>query len=958
MNKHKQLTVNRLAMGNLKTRKKQYTLMIIGILLAMIFSSGVLFFVSCTKSSNEEFKRRSIGDYYGYFLNPQHMDVEQGKKDGYIENYGYAHIIGYAYTDEEKQDKGTPVAWLDEGAKQLYYVTIKEGRYPVNKGEIALESDAAIRMGIEPKIGEEITLHVKAAAGGVEYLPDASVKTYTVVGILADKRKNIERTMGVESVEPTPAAFVSDKEDVDLGGKEILALYFKPTKQSMKTTVEKQYGDFFYKETPFQEYFLGSFYDTYFEKNGLHEDAGVENFMIGVGNWYGVSSSESVYNSSFLTITLAAVLMVASCIGIVNAFTTNLQERRKQIGLLRAVGTTRRQIINIFGREAFIITLICAPISVAFSYFGVKLFAHIMGDEFVFMPNMWVLLGTTAVSIVCVMAAALVPLIFAARISPMQAIRNVELSRKMKSKKIKQEKKFVAPKLLAKRSIKFYKAKQIGVSIILTVTILLTCFGFSILGKELKENRWAQWNQVDYAVRRSSYPQASGYVNMPNIEKLITANEIAQVLEYPLFNEVQGKKEAHIYLSVDEYSEYLYLIGYHDSIRFSPHLGLDLKERIEGLTGEALRNEWYTGEYEAYKNLKQAIGNGKELHKFEIQGYSQQFIKNNLDNFQIIDGKIDIDKLNSGEEIILVAYEEPALFCAFHDDNSIESFTVRDLSEPLPDRVLKEGYTMYDSAKLDYKAGDTIELLTLNSDAAEYVQTDDYEPFPKDFEKHTKTVKIGAIIKAFNFGENMYNNNKLGVVTTDVGMDLVTGFEYGYDTIGINIKGENDDETDAAATDYLTSIFSGTYFTPISGYAQDKENADFVRILFIAMIAIVILFFSICASIVNNALTAKIRQSKREIGTLRAVGASAREITQSYIRQLLSMFAWGCGIGFGGYIIANTIVKIAFKDMSLTYEMLQAAMIVSLLFLICSINLYAKIKKEMKNSIVENIREL
>lgn len=956
MKKHKTLTVNRLAVGNLKTRKKQYTLMIIGILLAMIFSSGTLFFVSCTKSSNDEFKRRSIGDYYGYFLNPQHMDLEQGKKDGYIENYGYAHIIGYAYTDEEKQDKGTPVAWLDENAKQLYYVTIKEGRYPENKGEIALESDAAIRLGIEPKIGEEITLQVKTAAGGVEYLPDATAKEYTVVGILADKRKNVERTMGVESVEPTPAAFVSDKEEVDLGGKEILALYFKPTKQSMKTTVEKQYGDFFYKETPFQEYFLGNFYDTYFEKMGLHEDAGIENFMIGVGNWYGVVSSDSVYNSSFLTITLAAVLMVASCIGIVNAFTTNLQERRRQIGLLRAVGTTKRQIINIFGREAFIITLICAPISVAFSYFGVKLFAHIMGDEFVFMPNMWVLLGTTAVSIVCVMAAALVPLIFAARISPMQAIRNMDLSRKMKHRKIKQEKKFNAPQLLAKRSIKFYKAKQIGVSVILTLTILLTCFGFSILGKELEENRWAQWNQVDYAIRRSGYAMVSGYVNMPNVEKAISNNEIAQVLEYPLFNEVQGKKTANIYLSVDEYSEYLHLIGYHSNIRYSMDMRQGINERMEGLTGEALRNEWYADEYDTYKDLKKKVGTEKELHELEIQGYSPQFIKNNLSRFRIIDGKIDIDKLNSGEEIILVACEEPGFFCSFHDDGYIQSHTVRDLTEPIPDHNLD--YKLYDSAKIDYKAGDAIELLTLNSDALEYNQTEDREPIPNEFEKHTKTVKIGAIVKAFNFGENMYNNEKLGIVTTDIGMDLVTGFEYGYDTIGINIKGENDDETDAAATDYLTSIFSGTYFTPVSGYATDKENADFVRILFIAMIAIVILFFSICASIVNNALTAKIRQSKREIGTLRAVGASVREITQSYIRQLLSMFGWGCGLGFGGYIVANTVLRIAFKDISLTYEMLQAAMIVSLLFLICSINLYAKIKKEMKNSIVENIREL
>ena len=51
--KHKNLTVNKLAFGNLKERKKQYTLMIIGIILAMIFSSGTIFFFACSMNSQE-----------------------------------------------------------------------------------------------------------------------------------------------------------------------------------------------------------------------------------------------------------------------------------------------------------------------------------------------------------------------------------------------------------------------------------------------------------------------------------------------------------------------------------------------------------------------------------------------------------------------------------------------------------------------------------------------------------------------------------------------------------------------------------------------------------------------------------------------------------------------------------------------------------------------------------------
>ncbi|MBQ2811846.1 MAG: FtsX-like permease family protein, partial [Clostridia bacterium] len=180
-----------------------------------------------------------------------------------------------------------------------------------------------------------------------------------------------------------------------------------------------------------------------------------------------------------------------------------------------------------------------------------------------------------------------------------------------------------------------------------------------------------------------------------------------------------------------------------------------------------------------------------------------------------------------------------------------------------------------------------------------------------------------------------------------------------YQELNIDFKGEVDEETDKSATAHLDTIFSGTHYRAESGFQTQQENLETLKMLIICLVSIVILFFSICASMVNNSLTAKIRESKREIGTLRAVGASVREITQAYIRQLLSMFAWGCGIGFGGYIIGHLGIIAYFRDPDyLTFEIWQAMLIIAVLFLICSINLYAKIKKEMKNSSVENIREL
>lgn len=946
----KKLTINSLALGNLKQRRKQYTILIIGIILAIVFSSGTLFFISCNQSSNEEFQRRNIGDYYGYYFNPpDFVDIESSVKDGYIEKYGYAHILGYAYTDEDEKDNGTPIAWLDDNAKDLYYIALKEGKYPENKGEIALEAAAALRLGINAKVGDEISLSV-LNANGTDFGTTATKKTYKIVGILTDKRKNLEYYSNV--VPTMAAAFVSDKEDVDAGGKEILAFYFNPTQDSLDSVVEVQDGEYTYKSSVFEYNFLSKIYNT------LREQTGADSFPDIVAHvpYYYYNTNDIVFNSSILTITLTVVLMLASCIGIINAFSTNLQERRKQIGMLRAVGATRRQIINIFGRETFIIALICTPIGVAISYFGVKLFATIMGEDFIFIPDMKVLFGSAAISVVCVMLAALIPLFKASRISPMQAIRNVELNRKIKRQKIKAEKQFNVPKLLAKRSIKFYKGKQVGVSIILALTIFISCFGLSVLKTELKESGWRVYNASDYVVRRYIYAATVPGVNFPNMDKKIDLNTVQDVLDYPKFTNVRGYKECVSYLTVDEYSDYLTLVDFSEQDRYWSNTDYT-KDELEGLSFDELCDLWLTGESNYYLELKEKSKSQQELFRMDVIGCDQQLIEKYENQFEIIDGKINIDKLNSGEEIILVVRgEEIGLGISFDKDNMVYSYGLYNLDAGLPDWFSRYGYKIYASQELDYKAGDTINIRTITSDATETPESD--YMIPGNLTVYDKEVKIGAIIRSFGFDQrDIYSPGDFGVITTTTGLEKVAGAPVDYERLFIDYDGELDDDADAAATTYLESLVAGN-FEAVSGYEEDQENQSWMRTLMISLLAIVILFFSICASIVNNALTAKIRESKKEIGTLRAVGASVKEITMSYVRQLFSMFSWGCGIGFIGYILTHIIAMSINENLGLIFEIWPAVIICVLLFSMCSLNLYLKIKKEMKNSIVDNIREL
>ena len=127
------------------------------------------------------------------------------------------------------------------------------------------------------------------------------------------------------------------------------------------------------------------------------------------------------------------------------------------------------------------ISVICTPISLLISYGAVKIVVNRLFENAYFKPNLWVLLACSAFSIICVMAASFIPLVSASKISPMQAIRNIEATRKLKNKKIKSQKDFNVSKLIAKRNLVISKGKLVVVSVFLVIAIVFSSYSISYL---------------------------------------------------------------------------------------------------------------------------------------------------------------------------------------------------------------------------------------------------------------------------------------------------------------------------------------------------------------------------------------------------------------------------------------------------------------------------------------------
>ncbi|MBQ4102874.1 MAG: ABC transporter permease [Clostridia bacterium] len=924
--KKKKLTYNSLAFSTLKNRKKSYALMIMGIVLAMIFSSGVPFFASCLQSSQKEMQYRKQGKQDTIVTNAQNYELNKAIEDGsIIGEIGYAHIISYAWNEKEDFSDGTMIGWLDERATELYYPVVLDGRMPEKEDEIAIEKSALQRMRLDKKIGEEITLKA-LVCNSDEFLKEEKEVTYKLVGILHDKKSNIELFYddNVEKAKKIPAAFVAKNSQVEIGGKEALVAFFN-------------------------DYWTG---DTYLSEissdNRLDTSRADSNSITD-------SYTMLTYNIA-TTIFLSALLAFMSCFGIVNAFNSNLKERKKQIGMLKAVGATRRQLISIFGREAFIICLFTTPLSVAVSFGAVKLFAKIMGENFIFKPNFTVLILGALLGVACVMISAIIPLFSVSRLSPMQAIRNIEMMRKMKNKKIKSEKSFVVSKHLAKRKLVFSKGKSIAISAIVACCVIISGWAISLVNVIADFSN--DFQNTDYVIRNTvNIGSTNNFINDSTYrsnEFSLSENAKLEILEIPQVADVLGRKSVKLNIVFhDDIPEYLEVNEYFCRFTTSPRF-LDAEEvsfyemhstsgenytefKFSDLTKDNLKEYMQFAVNPDYTYTKKVAGykENEELFNVEIIGQSQElFIDDEITKENIIAGEINIDKLNSGEEVIICAPEKIG-FCS--DESGTGLYNLSPESETYDSKEENIKYNLKATAESPFKVGDTLKLSLLCDDGRGNVTRED------------KEVKIGAIVGKTSSG------GSFGIFTTLEGLDTFST-KFNYEQLEVVLNEECTLEIDEIVQTELSTICPGKDI--LSVFALHEAEKQEKRVWIISLTSLVFVFLCVSISLINNSISAQIRDGKKALGTLRAVGASEKELVLSFVTQILYILLLGVGVGSVIYLSTNSVIGDLLWGEPFKINILPIIIMFVILALTTYINLKIKIKSITKNSIVENIREL
>lgn len=264
--------------------------------------------------------------------------------------------------------------------------------------------------------------------------------------------------------------------------------------------------------------------DNYNNKQGIHyENLSFNEHLLRL---QGASVYSNINNSIYMIIIIVTVLVVICTIATVyNAFSISISERKKQFGILNSIGATKSQIIKLVFIEAFIVSVIAIPIGIVCGTISIDLvfrfiqrffensFIADMNLRVVYNP--YIIIGSILIVLITIGISAILPAITAAKISPLEAIKN---SSNLKIGKVKDSKIvrfiFKTEGVLAYKNLRRNKKKfRITLfSLIISVVIFISFSGFMKLFIKANQVQSSQMN-YDLYLYKNGFAEDDKFIN-------------------------------------------------------------------------------------------------------------------------------------------------------------------------------------------------------------------------------------------------------------------------------------------------------------------------------------------------------------------------------------------------------------------------------------------------------------
>ena len=133
-------------------------------------------------------------------------------------------------------------------------------------------------------------------------------------------------------------------------------------------------------------------------------------------------AGEVVGNIRLMTFSVGAIAAIIGGLGVLNTMIMSVMERRREIGILKAIGATNRRILSQFLMEAFVMSLIGGIAGIALGFVGTAMINALVTEPIAVITPSLILIGISF-AVFLGIAGGLYPSMKAAKLDPVVALR-------------------------------------------------------------------------------------------------------------------------------------------------------------------------------------------------------------------------------------------------------------------------------------------------------------------------------------------------------------------------------------------------------------------------------------------------------------------------------------------------------------------------------------------------------
>ena len=924
----KRLTMNQVARANLRHNRKAYLSLAIGIFLAVYLACTAVLCIAGTLEANDAKMARKVGWADSVLRFNSSITTNALRRTGFFDK------IGHVYVTAAVGDSNVFIGSYDETADKLLYRQCTQGRMPGKTGEIAAEQSALDKLGLEDaQVGDIVTWQLKPFGVVDEHYEE---REFTLVGILTEQSNSFVEMMLTDMQGTTnqfPAILTHpDEPGCQYGTR---CVHWVMTNRPGVTLTQIQQ----YEKLPLSSCMrvsrvtgeVSSIDQAFYELN------------------------TRIYQIIIYVI-LGCALLLVNCVAIATALESMLAQKTEDIGMMRAVGATKRQIRRLYSRDAWLLVLTALPIGTFLSCLTVWAFSLFAPAEMCFCPEPWLLIPVLIISLLCVLVSSAIPLRRASRQLPMGVLRDTAVLRK--ARRFKKRGLFKGPRLIASRQFRLHPMRHAG-SACMTGLMLLCAL---LLGEILFASDWSSSGNMAAFTLKTGYDLSirhEPFVQNRRDDRGLSLNDLNQLRTLPMVSHTETVTTTQVLLPLPDkipaYFRSVELENPNPEMGFSASMSATVLSGTEGLyltvTDTTTRADFidefaYNAairEAQQMRLLQQALGIYQPLVPVMVYAADLE----HADFSKIIqEGEVNLDALDAGREVLVSA---PGMAVYMSPEGWLSR--VRDINDPRAQVVFINDY---------FRTGMTLSIVQLfGKEPGNLFYNSSDEAFLAYYggvERVDAAPKIGAVLNGAVTLADTYPDG-LCIITTPKGAEALGLKTNGVEGVDVFLSAMPNAEAEAMLESKVNRIGVRGGMEVTNKLAVQRETQAYQRQLMLLFGGMALLFFAVAVSMQVTNTARRIRADERMVGTLRAVGADEYALLSCYRLPAIIATAAGYALAAAAYLLMYFLYPIGFPQYHLW--LLAAALVLAVLNAVCVLlGVRGQLRRVLEKSIVENIREL